>query len=430
MISSFSMVAMTVSSEFMISICVQASRFYAENVLVTTILFAVFSMSQSIFFFLMAKGHARTKEEEELHYKALEKFAIPLCVLFSIPIKILRYIQVTRSPFYKFWPVLFIFQVLDRALPRFLLSRHSSNKLNYVDPVLDDVELLQRKDDLDPSCDLPPLSELLSGHIGTQIGGLRQQIHALDVDDARSYGSTDAIGNSNSRDIVHFSTASEKDLRRHSTLSPPKQIHTQPNASRQNTITTTPKALARSATTIHIIRTTEKVVKELLAEVQNSTSPSFLPHDLLRKSQCIGEYNSILISLGLVCLSPGDFFAVSEEGARSARDQFYGRSSFDGGFRHDAIGSYDLSKGFKQRPWLAVIFVAIVSMVFSGIIERAIVMWETYKGLSRYDANFKYQFITNVYIVLGLSMPLFYIFAGCRGLWSYGPLKFQMNAVE
>ncbi|KAI8832898.1 hypothetical protein BC829DRAFT_408253 [Chytridium lagenaria] len=469
-----------------ISICVQVSRLYTGNLLVTFTLFAIFSLLQNLFFLTSAQANELNGEEKHKLVKSTEQFFMPAFAMFLIPIKLFRLMQAIRNPAYTFWPLLFLSQIFDRALPRLLFGRQAMAKAKKLKEAAEAAISLDgdyNEPDLLLS-DLPPPTnsmEFLSdrwvpsypkripvehrvsmkGQLPNEIAYIHEEDvsiqgdqiqrvasiprgsdgeHRVSIQYQSSQRTTSFLeeedyidglptrsntllrsNTTNSDSPKNFDSGVPSAMNRHlSVLGPHRQRST---LRRQRTFTTSHGSLQTNV--IHTA--TVRVVKKIM-EVGDIQFP--VSHDIIRRDHCTAEYASMLISLALVCVSPGDFLALPGHDMGVVRQEFYGVNGVgDDSGREYLLGTNDLVLMLGGRPLAAVVLTTVVSLLYAGVIERVVVMWEKSQGFPMYTVRSKFQPRVYFTIVTAITIMLVYIFAGARGLFAFGPLqvKYDIN---
>ncbi|KAI8851895.1 hypothetical protein BC829DRAFT_99687 [Chytridium lagenaria] len=138
---------------YVLPICMQVTRKYSGNALITFFSFALLSAFELLYFYTLKVDYASgTKvligEEEE------ENFLVAYYTMFGIPIKLFRIVQLVQSPSYFFWPFIVLSQLLDKGLPRFWALRDfekSRPKVSKVYPDRSDIDTTTSSKDDDQS---------------------------------------------------------------------------------------------------------------------------------------------------------------------------------------------------------------------------------------------------------------------------------------
>ncbi|KAJ3200159.1 hypothetical protein HDU67_002275, partial [Dinochytrium kinnereticum] len=405
-------VVLVVIGYFGVSVSVQVARLYADSTLANHL-----------------NGEASVDIE-----RLSETFYMPFFALFSIPIKLFRLIQATRSPSYIFWPVLFAFQFVDKVLPRYLTCRNINAKAAKVEADSRDIEMGCELEEEDHENDLPlPLTSWATGKNGMGSGDGDTKTLALvttnaDDTDVERNGKTDeAKFTSGKLSVLSFGSLPNVDDPAY--LSAPgfqfpdrsptsKTLRTGPGLSRHSTQQSKHYSEHQPSEQLHRFRSkvsnlgndsddtfqnppsrslgdasfaqlrlvsgniTARVVNKII-EAGNLVSP-LLPHELVRRDHCVAEYASLIISLGLVVIAPADFLAFPLE-RKAATEAFYRINGVNAGDLRmsdgrSVVGIEGLAAALGGRQWAAAVVVTAVSMLYSGLLERGILNWERSRG--------------------------------------------------
>ncbi|KAI8832903.1 hypothetical protein BC829DRAFT_87207 [Chytridium lagenaria] len=433
------------SGTYGISVCVQVARVYGDSFLVSFSLFALFSLFQFVFTLSLAKTSPMS--QESIIDGVAKGTNVAFFTMFSVPLKLFRFMQVIRTPPYSFWPLLFVSQIMDKVIPRYLLVRHEQ-KMRRLATLSDTVSIHHGKkvipdDSSDLSLPSTQFDTLGPRSCNTKVEPLRNGYSMVNVtnslnDTPRIVLSSNISGSVETEGL----TAGNQDVSSplsgdftESASQPRADIDVYASQIVEEASNSTTIALASNALNStgagNLCRSHSVIAKSVgITAVVNTLESaerkvwSTMPYDYTRRDYAISDYIALFVSLGLILASPSDFLVKPNASGASG---FY-EDGINLNLENSALVSAshsDLFKAVGRRGWRVISLTAISSVIFSFALEWALVVWEYFLGSPLYNHVYELSVRSIMTTLLSIASIVFWIMAGSRGLFAYGPLNLE-----